>query len=562
MEEMGQNGFISQWSQCSVSRGCTTAQSYRRPMHPMDLFQLRVVAPVSDEMAGILAPEALLFLEELEAEFGERRKEILRTRAVRAAEIARGAKPDFLESTSAIRVSNWKVAPNPDDLLDRRVEIVGPAERLGMIKALNSGARVFVADFEDTLSPTWRNVITGQAALWDAVRRTLNFRSVDGRKNHGLNERTATLAVRPRGWHLEERGLRFDGDPVSASLVDFGLYFYHNARELMHRGSGPYFHLPKIESHFEARLWNDVFNFAQDRLGIPRGTIRATVSIETLSAAFEMDEILFELREHATGLSMGRRNYLFSLIKSSLLANAKKVIFPDRAQLAMTAPFMRAHAKLLVATCHRRGAHAIGGGMAAFVGDPARADEVRADQEREASDGFDGTCVAHPELVPFADEIFTARLGSRPHQKSVEAVDGFTVTSRDLLPSAIEEGKVTDAGVGDNIAVVLRILSSWLQGKGTVVVHDVMEDVATAEIARAELWQWVKLEVSSIEGVKLTRAEFLRRLESERARFAGSAERGRINEACALLEKLVLSEELQEFLTLPAYEILEPRTRA
>lgn len=526
-----------------------------------DLFHVRVVSPVTEEMASILTPDALLFLEDLEAKFGERRRELLQARRERAERITKGEKPRFLESTTNVRAADWKVASAPADLLDRRVEITGPAERKMMINALNSGARVFMADLEDALSPTWENVLVGQAALREAVRKTLSFHSADGRE-YKLNDELATLVVRPRGWHLEEKNIRFDGQPVSASLVDFGLFFFHNARELIARGSGPYFYLPKMESHLEARLWNDVFVFAQERLGIPRGTIRATVLIETILAAFEMDEILFELKEHAAGLNAGRWDYLFSAIKK--FASSSDVIFPDRAQLTMTVPFMRAYTKLLVETCHKRGAHAIGG-MAAFI--PSRRDakvnevaiaKVREDKDRESNDGFDGTWVAHPDLVPIAGEIFSVKLGTRPNQKDVRPPEGVRVTEADLLPTPIEGGKITDAGVSNNINVAVQYLSAWLQGQGAVAIHNLMEDAATAEISRAELWQWVKFEVDLANGAgKLTRAEFLRRLEAERASFAGSAEKGRISEACQLLERLVLAEEFPEFLTTMAYDILD-----
>lgn len=536
------------------------ATDERRRRVVTDLFHLRVARPVTDSMHEILTPDALLFLEDLEKKFGRRRRELLRMRAERAQRIRKGEKPDFLESTSEVRASDWKVAPAPEDLSDRRVEITGPAERKMMINALNSGARVFMADLEDALSPTWENVIQGQVALKEAVRRTLSFNSSDGRQ-YRLNDKLATLVVRPRGWHLVENNIRFDGEPMSASLVDFGLYFFHNARELVERGSGPYFYLPKLESHLEARLWNEVFNFAQDRLGIPRGTIRATVLIETILAAFEMDEILYELRDHAAGLNAGRWDYLFSMIKK--FGAQDDVIYPDRAQLTMTVPYMRAYTKLLVATCHKRGAHAIGG-MAAFI--PSRRDadvnriafeKVREDKLRESSDGFDGTWVAHPDLVPLADEVFSAQLGTRPNQKDFPAAEGFSVTADDLLPSAIEGGRITEESVSQNITVALQYMSSWLQGQGAVGINNLMEDAATAEISRAELWQWVRFEVPLASNLRLTRDEFMRRLESERARFAGQAERGRLNDACSLLEKLVLSEEFPEFLTLPAYEILE-----
>lgn len=525
---------------------------------------IQVKAPttgqVGDTMKDILTSEALHFLEELELNFGVRRLQLLAARAERAKHILAGEKPDFLSSTSSIRAGSWMVAPAPADLNDRRVEITGPAEPKMIINALNSGARVFMADMEDALSPTWENVVQGQAALKQAVRRTLTFSTPEGRE-YRLNEKTATLVVRPRGWHLTESNIKFKDAPMSASLVDFGLYFFHNAKELLNRGSGPYFYLPKLESHLEARLWNDVFNFAQDRLGIPRGTIRATVLIETILAAFEMDEILYELRDHAAGLNAGRWDYLFSTIKK--FGAFGDPIFPDRAQLTMTVPFMRSYTKLLVATCHKRGAHAIGG-MAAFI--PSRRDaeinrvafeKVREDKLRESNDGFDGTWVAHPDLVAIADEIFSARFGSKPNQKDVLAEDGFRVTSRDLLPTAVDGGRVTENGVSNNISVALQYISSWLQGLGAVGINNLMEDAATAEISRAELWQWVRFEVPLAEGVKLTRDEFLRRLEAERARFAGQAQKGRLNEACVLLEKMVLSSEFPEFLTLPAYEILE-----
>lgn len=532
----------------------------RRTPFVSDLFHLRVKGEVTDEVATVLTPDALLFLEELEKRFGDRRREILCARAERASRLLRGEKPSFLESTADVRNAPWKVATTPDDLLDRRVEITGPTERKMMINALNSGARVFMADLEDALSPTWENVMIGQINLREAVRRTLGFRSADGR-DYRLNAEIATLVVRPRGWHLNERHILFDGVPMSAGFVDFGLYFFHNAKELIARGSGPYFYLPKMESHLEARLWNDVFVFAQERLGIPRGTIRATVLIETVLAAFEMEEILFELREHAAGLNAGRWDYLFSMIKK--LGTTGEVIFPDRAQLTMTVPFMRAYTKRLVATCHKRGAHAIGG-MAAFI--PSRRDpeinriaiaKVIEDKEREVQDGFDGTWVAHPDLVPVAEGVFNGHLKERPHQKDRLAEEGFEITEADLLPSAVADGRITEAGVSNNISVSLQYISAWLQGLGAVAIHNLMEDAATAEIARAELWQWVRFQVKTVEGIVLNRDEFLRRLESERARFAGTAEKGRIEDACLLLEKLVLSEDFQEFLTLPAYEVLE-----
>lgn len=532
----------------------------RRAPFVSDLFHVRVKGVVTDEMATILTPDALLFLEELEKRFGDRRRELLHARSERAMRLMKGEKPGFLPSTAEVRSSPWKVASTPDDLLDRRVEITGPAERKMMINALNSGARVFMADLEDALSPTWENVIIGQVNLREAVRRTLRFRSDDGR-DYRLNPESATLVVRPRGWHLGESHILFDGAPMSASLVDFGLYFFHNAKELLARGSGPYFYLPKIESHLEARMWNDVFIFAQEYLGVPRGSIRATVLIETVLAAFEMEEILFELREHAAGLNAGRWDYLFSMIKK--LGTTGEVIFPDRALLTMTVPFMRSYTRRLVATCHKRGAHVIGG-MAAFI--PSRKDpevnraaiaKVIEDKEREVHDGFDGTWVAHPDLVPVAAGVFSNHFKDRPHQKNNLMEEGFNVTAADLLPSSIDDGRITEMGVSNNISVSIQYISAWLQGLGAVAIHNLMEDAATAEIARAELWQWVRFQATTVEGVKLTREEFLRRLEAEKVRFAGRAERDRIEDACVLLEKLVLSDDFQEFLTLPAYEVLE-----
>ncbi|HEX2022603.1 MAG TPA: malate synthase A, partial [Candidatus Thermoplasmatota archaeon] len=417
----------------------------------------------------VLTPEALAFVENLHRRFDARRRELLELRAERQARLDKGADLDFLPETRRVRESEWRVAPLPPDLLDRRVEITGPVDRKMMINALNSGARCFMADFEDALSPTWANVVEGQANLQDAVRRTLSLRTPE--KEYRLAPKTAVLLVRPRGWHLPERHLAVDGAPLSASLVDFGLHFFHNARELTARGSGPYFYLPKMESHLEARLWNEVFVAAQDALGIPRGTIKATVLVETLPAAFEMDEILWELRDHAAGLNAGRWDYLFSAIKK--LRNRADRVLPDRAQLTMTAPFMRAYTELLVRTCHRRGAMAMGG-MAAFV--PSRKDpeateralaRVREDKLREAGDGFDGTWVAHPDLVPVALREFDAVLGERPNQLERSRED-VNVTPDQLLDLDIPGGAVTEAGLRANISIGIQYLASWLRGVGAV----------------------------------------------------------------------------------------------
>jgi malate synthase len=530
-----------------------------RKMPRSDLFHLRVVGETTRDMDDILTPEALFFIEELERNFGERRRELLLARAERASRIARGELPDFLTETASVRKSAWTVAPTPHDLLDRRVEITGPAESKMTINALNSGAKVFMADLEDSLSPTWENVILGQVTLKHAVRKTLRFTSSDGRE-YRLNPQTATLVVRPRGLHMIENGIRFDGEPVSASLVDFGLYFFHNAHELIARGSGPYFYLPKLESHLEARFWNDVFLFAQDRLEIRRGSIRATVLIETILAAFEMDEILFELREHAAGLNAGRWDYLFSVIKK--FASSSDVIFPDRTLLTMTVPFMRAYARLLVSTCHKRGAHAIGG-MSAFI--PSRKDaevnrnalaKVREDKEREAGDGFDGTWVAHPDLVPVAQEVFDRKLGSRAHQKEVVDESMLGISSKELIPRDLGHLPVTDAGVDLNIDVALRYMANWLRGLGAVAIHGLMEDAATAEISRAELWQWVKRNVKTKEGTLVDRPEFLRRLDRIEAGLSEELRGLPLRSARNLLERLVLTDHFEEFLTSMAYREL------
>ena len=448
--------------------------------------------------------------------------------------------PDFLPETRGVREAAWGVAPAPQDLLDRRVEITGPVERKMMINALNSGARVFMADFEDALSPTWQNVVEGQRNLADAVRRTIELETAD--KTYRLNEETAVLVVRPRGWHLHERHLLVDGEPVSASLFDFGLAFFHNAAELLERGSGPYYYLPKLESHLEARLWNSAFVLAQDELGIDQGSIRATVLIETVLAAFEMEEILYELRDHASGLNAGRWDYIFSAIKK--FRSRPEFVLPDRAQVTMTVPFMRAYTELLVATCHRRGAHAMGG-MAAFV--PSRRDpavnevalaKVREDKQREAGDGFDGTWVAHPDLVPVATEVFDSVLGERPNQ--VERQRGDVVASAEALLSVPETGgEVTDEGVATNVRVGIAYLDSWLRGVGAAAIENLMEDVATAEISRSQLWQWVA------HG-RVSRERVLEQIE----RTEGT------QDAKDVFREVALADEFVEFLTLPAYDRL------
>jgi malate synthase len=450
------------------------------------------------------------------------------------------------------------VAAAPADLDDRRVEITGPAEPKMMINALNSGARVFMADFEDALSPTWENVVTGQWAVTQAVRHQLTFQTDE--KAYALNPEVAALVIRPRGWHLDEGHLLVDGSPIAASLVDFGLAFFHNAREQMARGSGPYFYLPKLESHLEARLWNDVFLAAQDGLAIPRGSIRATVLIETILAAFEMDEILWELREHASGLNAGRWDYIFSLIKK--FHTRPDVILPDRTQVTMAVPFMRAYQQLLVRTCHARGAHAIGG-MSAFIPNRRQPEVtekalamVREDKQREAGDGSDGTWVAHPDLVPVAREIFDDVLGNRPNQKE-RLRDDVTVAAADLLDTRIDGGRVTEAGVVTNVSVALQYLASWLSGNGAAAINNLMEDAATAEISRSQLWQWRVQGVTLDDGRPMTSNLYSSVRDAELERLQTAAAGFRWTDAAAVLDDLVLRDDFTEFLTLPAYPLLE-----
>jgi malate synthase len=502
------------------------------------------------------------FVAGLAQRFDSVRRELLSRRQRRQVDFDHGALPDFGPSTHEVREGWWHVVPAPADLADRRVEITGPVERKMMINALNSGANVFMADFEDALSPTWENVVLGQANLMDAVRRTLDFRSEDG-KEHRLNEKTATLVVRPRGWHLHEKHFIVDGEPVSASLFDFGLYFFHNAKELLDRGSGPYFYLPKLESHTEAELWNEVFNAAQDSLGLPRGSIRATVLIENILAAFEMEEILFALRDHAAGLNAGRWDYIFSIIRKF---RATDLLFPDRGRITMAVPFMRAYTDLLVKTCHRRGAHAIGG-MAAFI--PSRRDpevneralaKVREDKEREAAAGFDGTWVAHPDLVPVAKEIFDRTLREQADQKAVrrEEVEASAAGLLDFrfdgTPGANVPG-VTEEGVRDNIRIALQYLDAWLQGWGAVALNNLMEDTATAEISRAQLWEWIWHGATLPDGRKIDAALYRELRDEELARLGG-LHHGRLAEASTVLDELVLAEGFADFLTIPAYDLL------
>lgn len=502
----------------------------------------------------LLTADALKFLNALNDQFGQTRLALLEKRKERQTALNRGALPHFAVDDRNIRQSEWQVAKAPSDLDDRRVEITGPVERKMMINAFNSGARIFMADLEDSLTPSWQNIIDGHANLMDAVRGDLTYTSPEGKSYAlDLNKRLATLVVRPRGWHLEEENMA-----MSASLFDFGLFFFHNAKELIERGSGPYFYLPKLESYLEARLWNDVFNFAQDYLNIPRGTIRATVLIETIMAAFEMEEILYELKEHAAGLNAGRWDYIFSLIKKT--SGISGYLLPDRSQITMAVPFMRAYAKLLVATCHKRGAHAIGG-MAAFI--PSRKDQaineiafarVKEDKEREAGDGFDGTWVAHPDLVTVAKEVFDLVLEARPNQKG-KSPSLINLEEETLLDVTIEGGKITRQGVENNIDVALRYIDSWLLGNGAAAINNLMEDAATAEISRAQLWQWLRHLAKMDDGTAVT-PYLYSKIKSELVAKLSSPE-NKIELAGEILDALVLSDVFEDFLTVKAYPYLD-----
>ncbi len=508
--------------------------------------------------AQVLTPKAVAFVADLHRRFGPRRAELLAARATRQERFDGGERPDFLAETAEVRQGDWQVPDAPKALVDRRVEITGPVDRKMMINALNSGAQVFMADLEDANSPTWDNVITGQVNLADAVRGTIEI--TGGHKQYRLVDDVATLLVRPRGWHLPERHLTVAGEPISASLIDFGLHMFHNGRESLERGAGPYFYLPKLESHLEARLWNDVMFAAEDALGIDRGSIRATVLIETITAAFEMDEILYELRDHITGLNAGRWDYIFSVAKRFALDPA--FVLPDRASVGMTAPFMRAYTELLVKTCHRRGAHAIGG-MSAFIPNNRHPDvteralaKVREDKQREAADGFDGTWVAHPGMVGAARAEFDAVLGERPNQLERQRPDVNVGPAR-LLDVSCPPGGITRAGLDTNISVGLRYVASWLGGTGAAAIDDLMEDAATAEISRAQVWQWVHHHRTLADSTPIT-AELVRQLLDERQ--AALAEAGMdpelLGRARSVFEQVALADEFPSFLTLPAYELL------
>ncbi len=521
--------------------------------------RVRIRGAAHPEAERVLTPAALEFLAEMHTRFDDRRRSLLKRRAARQERIRAGEMPGFLEETVGVRETDWRVAEAPPDLEKRVVEITGPVDRKMMINALNSGADVFMADFEDALSPTWANVVAGQANCRDAVRRTIEFENPDG-KRYELNDQVATLLVRPRGWHLVEKHVEVDGAPISASLFDFGLYFFHNAAELLERGSGPYFYLPKLESHLEARLWNDVFVFAQERLEIPRGSIRATVLIENILAAFEMDEILHELREHMAGLNAGRWDYIFSAIKK--FRDRGEFVLPDRGQVTMTVPFMRAYTDLLVRTCHRRGAHAMGG-MAAFI--PSRDEdvnrrafeEVRADKVRESRDGFDGTWIAHPGLEPVAREAFEEVLGARANQKDRVRED-VHVGADDLLSIPETPGEITPGGIRQNVSVALQYMDAWLGGWGAAAINNLMEDAATAEISRSQLWQWLHNGAELADGSRMTPALYdeVRKDELSKLRDAGR-DGGQLGQAAELLDSLVLDDEFTGFLTLPGYERLD-----
>src|SRR3989454_11842787 len=470
----------------------------------------------ADRPEDVLGSEALTFVAALDRQFKSQRRRLLSARAERQRSLDSGEWPDFNPATRSVRASEWKIADVPKDLADRRVEITGPAERKMMINALNSGARVFMADFEDSLAPTWRNVVEGQRNLRDAVRRTISYEAPGGRR-YRLKEKTAPLCVRPRGWHLSEKHVLVDGEPISASIFDFGLAFFHNARELLDRGSGPYFYLPKLEGHLEARLWNNVFLAAQEALGLSPGAIKATVLIETVLAAFEMDEILFELREHAAGLNAGRWDYTFSMIKK--FRCLPQFVLPDRAQVSMTVPFMRAYTELLVRTCHRRGAHAMGG-MAAFI--PSRRDpevnrvavaKVQEDKDREAGDGFDGTWVAHPDLVPTATEAFERVLGERPNQLERQRPE-VAVTAGQLTDVKIPGATITENGLRMNVSVGIKYIESWMRGTGAAAINNLMEDVATSDISRSQVWKWVRHSSRLAEGPTVN-ADLVRELADD-----------------------------------------------
>jgi malate synthase len=526
--------------------------------------RLELRAPDDSAFDPVLTPDALEFVAALEHEFGDARRRLLGAREERRARLRQGETLDFLAATASVRERDWQVAPVPPDLEQRWVEITGPTERKMVINALNSGADGFMADFEDANSPTWANMIEGHINLRDAIDGTITYDGSDGR-HYELGGDRATLLVRPRGWHLPERHLLLGSDPVSASLFDFGLYFYHCAPRLLASGSAPYLYLPKLESHLEARLWNEVFCFAEDAAGSPRGTIKATVLIETLPAAFEMDEILYELRDHSAGLNAGRWDYIFSAIKC--FADRPEMVLPDRGDVTMKVPFMHSYTELLAATCHRRGAHAIGG-MAALI--PSRRDEqanaaalegVRADKQRELHQAYDGTWVAHPDLVPVAREVFQVGLDGAPNQLSRRR-DDVAVSAAELLDLASTPGEVTETGLRTDISVGFQYISFWLGGRGAAAINSLMEDAATAEISRSQIWQWVRHGTQLQDGRTVTRELVRELLDEETAKIRRQVgekiwEEGHPARTRELFERVALSDELTEFLTLPAYQYLD-----
>lgn len=531
-------------------------------MHEVTTSQTALqLAPFPAENASLFTPEAEAFLVFLHRKFNAKRLELLQERVVRQQKIDSGEWPRFRPDTEEIRLGEWKAAPIPADLQLRRVEITGPVERRMVINALNSGANVFMADFEDANSPTWKNCLEGQINLQDAIRKTIHFTAENG-KEYALKDKVAVLKVRPRGWHLEEKQARVDDEVMSGSLFDFGLYFFHNAHELIERGSGPYFYLPKLESHEEARLWNDVFVAAQEYMGIPQGTIKVTVLIETILAAFEMHEIIYELREHMAGLNAGRWDYIFSVIKK--FKNFTDFILPDRAEVTMRVPFMRAYSKLLVQTCHQRGVHAIGG-MAAFIPNRRDAkinqmafDKVTADKELEASTGFDGTWVAHPDLVPVAKLPFDTIIGEMNHQKHV-LLEDTVISATDLLDTRIDHATVTENGVRVNINVGILYIASWLRGVGAAAIHNLMEDAATAEISRAQVWQWLKHQVTMQDGQVVNEAYISQIFQEEVGKIQAQVGEDSFGEdkyaaAADLFRELIFQKEFDEFLTTRSYQ--------
>jgi malate synthase len=526
----------------------------------------QVLGPSAERYDEVLTPDALAFIADLQRRFGARREELLARRTDRRRQAAETGKLDFLDETKDVRADDsWRVAP-PADLQDRRVEITGPTDRKMLINALNSGAKVFMADFEDANTPTWQNMVQGQINLTDAIERRIDFTSPEG-KEYKLKDEVAALMPRPRGWHLPEKHVLVDDKPMSGSLFDFGLFFFHNAQRLLDKGTRPYLYLPKMESHLEARLWNDVFTHAQQALGVPHGTVRATVLIETIPAAFEMDEILYELRDHSYGLNAGRWDYMFSMIKT-FRDRGDEYLLPDRNSVTMTVPFMRSYAELLVQTCHKRGAFAMGG-MAAFI--PSRKDKavndqaiakVTADKEREAGAGFDGTWVAHPDLVPVALAEFDKVLGDKPNQLDKQRPD-VNVSADQLLAAKETPGDITEAGLRTNVDVGIRYIESWLRGTGAAAIHNLMEDAATAEISRSQIWQQVHNDVTLSDTGEQVTADLVRRVadeEVEKIRTeigADTFDGGRWKEARDIFEEVALADDFADFLTLPAYERLD-----